>query len=124
MNADLLNLTPSAPSILEQESVSSSVPKAVVTDHIVKVKTEQSRQLDDYQLDDTFISFLSTEEIIRKISDRSIKPSAIFVDADADKDSLEELRTVLATQCIPYILFTGKFDPDAKNKAVRLQVDD
>lgn len=124
MNADILNLSPTAPAILEQEPVSPSVPKAVVTDHIVKIKTENSRQLDDYQLDNTFISFLSIEEIIGKISDRSIKPSAIFVDADADKDSLKELRTVLSTQCIPYILFTGKFDPDAKSKAVHLQVDD
>lgn len=124
MSADLLNLSTSASSVFEQESVTSSIPKVMVTDHIVKIKTENSHQLDDYQLDSTFISFLSAKEVIRKINDRTIKPSAIFVDADANKDSLEELRTVLATHCIPYILFTGKFDPDAKNKAVRLEVDD
>lgn len=123
MSADTLNIS-SVASIPEQESVTPAVSKAMVTDHIIKIKTEHSRQLDDYQLDDMFISFLSKEEVIRQVSERTIKPSAIFVDADADRESLEELHRLLTAYCIPYILFTGKFDDDARNKAVKLQVDD
>ncbi|MBX2945141.1 MAG: sugar transferase [Cyclobacteriaceae bacterium] len=124
MSADTLKISANPTPVFGQEAELQIPEKQLVTYYIVKIKAKYSVQFEDFQLDNTFISFLTADDAVQKITNETIKPSAVFVDADADKEQLQNLHDTLAAHCIPYILFTGKFDPEAKCKAEQLHVDD
>ncbi len=124
MSADILKISSSTASVFEQMTDSQPSERPLVSYTIVKIKATSSVQLEDFHLDNTFISFLTADDAVQKITDDLIKPSAVFIDVDVDKASLQNLYETLLAHCIPYILFTGKFDPEAKCKAEQLKVDD
>ncbi len=124
MSTDILDISSTTSSFLGEEASAATAPRAIVTNCIVKLKPRHSAELEDYHLESTFITYLTPSEVISKVGDGLIKPAAVFVDTDMDADGLRDLRRTLALHCIPYVLFTGKFESDAKQNAVSLQVDD
>ncbi len=125
MSAEILDISSATSPFLEQGTTTATASqKSVITDCIIKIKSRYSIELEDYHLESTFFSYLTAGDAVQKIADGLIKPVAVFVEPDADAETLKDLYNVLALHCIPYILFTGKFDPDARMKAVTLKVDD
>jgi lipopolysaccharide/colanic/teichoic acid biosynthesis glycosyltransferase len=112
-------MAPTTPLVQQATEVS-----ATVTDVIFRIKTESTISQEDHQLHNAYIVFLTPEQAAEQITLHKVKPSAVFVDVTADIKDLRELKHLLSAHCIPFLLFSGKFDVHARCKAIELQVDD
>lgn len=123
MSADVLNISPSSP-LYTKEALSGTTETRVQTGTIVKLRKPDSRPLDAVIHESISITFLTCEETALQIIEYGETPVAVFIDTDFEVTDLGDLPHILKQYCIPFILFTGKFESDAKLKAASLQVDD
>ncbi len=101
--------------------------KAVIPDataHIVHVGRSDEQNLVDYTLEDWYFSFLSIEDLSMGVLDGTLEPDAVFIDFDADVLQMDRLSDLLKKHEIPFILYTSKFEQVAKERALKLKVDD
>jgi response regulator RpfG family c-di-GMP phosphodiesterase len=91
---------------------------------IVKLSRENEKQITNYLSDGIDFSFLHAEELAVKLASGKQIPSAIFIDSSFTTNDLKKIRPLIDKHCIPLILMTGKFDEEAKEKAIELQTDD
>ncbi|MBX2963554.1 MAG: sugar transferase [Cyclobacteriaceae bacterium] len=113
----------SSSTVFTEESSSSTGTNERVG-NIIKIKKADSRQLDNLNLEGISVTYLSFEELERSLQNEINKPTAIFIGTDFDRDEIGNLPDLLKQYCIPFILFTGKFEQAAKSKAAELLVDD
>jgi len=121
MSTDVLNIA--SASRINQEEFQSPT-QSIAMGNIIKIRKSDSRQLSDFSVEGVSVSYLTSEEIVVQILDQGITPSAIFIDSDFEPNELGDLPKILKDYCIPFVLFTGKFEQKAKEKAAELQVDD
>jgi lipopolysaccharide/colanic/teichoic acid biosynthesis glycosyltransferase len=91
---------------------------------IIKLSRENEKQLTHYYSDGIDFSFMHAEELAVQLNSCENVPSAIFIDSTFTNADLKKLRPLINKHCIPLILMTGKFDDDAREKAIELQTDD
>lgn len=92
---------------------------------IAFVKSENGADQFEYNQEDWHFTFLTIEEISLGILDGTLDLDAIFIEPTPHLlPQAEKLAELLKKQEIPFILYSQKFDPEIKEKAIQLNVDD
>lgn len=92
--------------------------------HVIFI-SEGNRHQIDYSQDNWHFTFLSIEEISMGILEGTLETDAIFIDpGNPVINHIEKLSELLKKHEIPFILYSLKFDANAKEKAIQLKIDD
>ncbi len=91
---------------------------------IIKIIRTRDKQLNQYALNNVQFSFNTAEELRSMISAERILPSAVFIDSSFTAEELSHFDKLLRDHCVPLIVFTSKFETEAKVKAQGLGADD
>jgi lipopolysaccharide/colanic/teichoic acid biosynthesis glycosyltransferase len=95
--------------------------KVAIQVAIVQADRQQSS---DFIQDNWHFIYYSLESLSFSIIENPEVVDAVFVSPDSDLSQMRKLGDLLNAHCIPFILYSSKFDESVRAKALEMKVDD
>lgn len=90
----------------------------------IAVLQQQIQPHSDFLQDNWHFFYLTLESLSFAVLENSISIDAVFIGPDSNAGQMQKLSELLKAHNIPFILYSSKYDENAKRKALELQVDD
>jgi len=95
----------------------------VFTKRILRIDPVAQIRQHDYLHETTFFTYVTVEEAIQSVRKHEVV-DAVLLHVNADVSNIRPLTEILRINAVPLILYTGKFEPSAKKKALEYNMDD
>lgn len=105
----------------------ASKPAAVFSKYILRIDRIDSGisgPAPDYVHENTFFSYVTLKEAIRRIQSETNIPDAILINPESVSDEITQLKEIAQRKAIPLILYTPKYDKNVKGLAFSITADD
>jgi len=99
-------------------------PAAVFSRYILRVDKGITGGNSDYVQENTFFSYVTLREAINKLESASDTPDAVLVHPESVSEEISQLKELAQRKAVPVILYTNKYEKNAKGLAFSIAADD